>query len=370
MDKLAGEAAEHHWTAQQHQDFLDNELASARHKIVDSVGAGPMRADIFDATKRHKALLRERAAQAAGEAARAAALAAGKTAEEAENAYFTAHRRALGTPTRGGGVIPHFDHKIPPDSLGEDKHKALWRSGIRVWGNETAQDYAVIAQRAGNLKAWGFSSTGSSVKTSNIAELTKHNAVFVDKELNNAERTALRVYTGGSYQTINAAICGRDGTTVSGSIKTTVAGIESAFDKFKAKNPNMTPMTVMRGTRVPSGWKGSVGEYLDAAFTVGSRVEIGKVTSCSTKQNTAAAFAGHPPYMMVVMTRDGLPVKSISNFSGEDEVVVPTGAHLRCVHIDKNGVNGKPTVYLVGEDLVAEAEQAFTGSSSSWKQAS
>lgn len=370
MDKLAGEAAEHHWTPQQHQEFLDNELAAARHKIVDSVGAAPVRADIFDATKRHKALLRERAAQAAGEAARADALAAGKTVDEADHAYFLAHRRALGTPTRGGGVIPHFDHKIPPESLGEEKHKALWRSGIRVWGVETAQDYAVIAHRAGNLKAWGFSSTGSSVKTSNISELTKHNAQFVEKELNHAERTALRVYTGGSYQTINAAICGRDGAKPSGSIKATVAGIESAFDKFKEKNPNMAPMTVMRGTKVPSGWKGSVTEYLDAAFTVGARVEIGKVTSCSTKQSTATAFAGHPPYMMVVMTRDGLPVKSISNFSGEDEVVVPTGAHLRCVHIDKNGVNGKPTVYLVGEDLVAEAEQSFAGSSSSWKQAS
>jgi hypothetical protein len=178
------------------------------------------------------------------------------------------------------------------------------------------------------------------------------------------------VYTGGSYQTINAAICGRDGAKPTGSIKATVAGIEAAFDKFKEKNPNLAPMTVMRGTKVPSGWKGSVTEYLDAAFTVGARVEIGKVTSCSTKQFTATAFAGHPPYMMVVMTREGLPVKSISNFSGEDEVVVPTGAHLRCVHIDTNGVNGKPTVYLVGEDLVAEAEQSVAGSSSSWKQAS
>ena len=370
MDKLAGEAAEHHWTPQQHQDFLDTELAAARHKIVDSVGAGPVRADIFDATKRHKALLRERAAQAAGEAARAEALSVGKTAEEAEHAYFTAHRRAMGTPTRGGGVIPHFEHKIPPDSIGEEKHKALWRSGIRVWGNETAHDYAVISHRAGNLKAWGFSTTGGSVKTSSITELTKHNATFVDKELNNAQRTALRIYTGGSYQSINAAICGRDGVTPHGSIKTTVAGIESAFDTFKEKNPNMAPMVVMRGTRVPSGWKGSAGEYLDAAFAVGSRVEIGKVTSCSTRQSTASAFSGQPPYMMVVMTRDGLPVKSISNHAGEDEVIVPTGAHLRCVHIDKNGVDGKPTVYLVGEDLVAEAEQSFTASSSSWKQAS
>ncbi|MDA0252658.1 MAG: ADP-ribosyltransferase domain-containing protein [Actinomycetota bacterium] len=370
LDKVAGQSAERHWTREQQQDCLDAELSAARAKIVDSVGAGPLRADIFDATKRHKALLRERAAQAAGEAARTAALAEGKTVEEAEHAYFAAHRRAMGTPTRGGGVIPHFEHRIPPDSIGEVKHKALWRSGIRVWGRETANDYAVIAQRAGNLTAWGFSSSGGVVKTSNIAELTKRNAAFVDKDLDHGQRSALRTYTGGSYQVINAAICGRDGVTPHGSIKTAVAGIESAFDTFKEKNPNMSPMTVMRGTRVPSGWKGSVGEYLDAAFTVGARVEIGKVTSCSTKQSTASAFAGHPPYMMVILTREGLPVKSISMHAGEDEVIVPTGSHLRCVHIDKAGVNGKPTVYLVGEDLVAEAEQVSTGSSSSWKQAS
>jgi hypothetical protein len=368
LDKLAGESAERHWTRDQQQQCLDDELAAARTKMIDAVGAGPVRADIYDATKRHKALLRERKAHAAGEAARAAALADGKNAAEADKAYFTAHRRAMGTPTRGGGVIPHFEHKIPPESLGEDKHKALWRSGIRVWGRETADDYTVITQRAGNLKAWGFTSTGSSVKTSNIAELTKTNAKFVDTVLSHPERSALRTYTGGSYQVINAAICGRDGAEATGSLKTTVSGIESAFDKFKENNPNMAPMTVMRGTRVPSGWKGTPAEYLDAVFTVGARVEMGKVTSCSTKPSTASAFCGHPPYMMVVLTREGIPVKSISNFAGEDEVILPTTSHLRCVHVDKHGIDGRPTVYLVGEDLVAEAEETVNGHG--WKKAS
>jgi hypothetical protein len=54
-------------------------------------------------------------------------------------------------------------------------------------------------------------------------------------------------------------------------------------------------------------------------------MEVGKVTSTTTKQSTASAFAGHPPYYMVVRTREGLPVKSISNFSGEDEVILPMG---------------------------------------------
>ncbi|WP_262490983.1 ADP-ribosyltransferase [Mycobacterium simiae] len=367
MMQLAGQAAEHHWNSEQHQSFLDDRMGEARDKLIDSVGAGPVRADIYDATKRHKKLMRDKAAVAAGEAARAEALAAGKGAAAAEEAYVAAHRRALGTPTRGGGVIPHFDHKIPPDSLGAEKHKSLWRSGIRAWGKETADDYAVIAQCAGNLKAWGFSTTGSGVKTSNISELTVSNAAFVNKALDGKERSALTTYTGGSYTAINAAICGRDGATASGSIKTVVSGIESAFDKFREHNPNMTPMTVVRGTKVPSGWKGTPAEYIDAVFTVGARMEVGKVTSTTTKQSTASAFAGYPPYYMVVRTREGLPVKSISKFSGEDEVILPMGSHLRCVHVDHNGIDGKPTVYLVGEDLVAEAEDSGAGG---WKKAS
>ncbi|EHB48764.1 hypothetical protein MycrhDRAFT_5605 [Mycolicibacterium rhodesiae JS60] len=365
--QLAGQAAEHHWNTEQHDTFITDKMSEARDKLVDSVGAGPVRADIYDATKRHKKLVREKAAMAAGEQARTEALAAGKGVAAAEQAYAAAHRRALGTLTRGGGVIPHFDHKIPPDSIGAEKHKSLWRSGIRAWGRETADDYAVIAQRAGSPASWGFQTSGSGVKTSDIADLTKSNAKFVSQELTGKERSALTTYTGGSYTTINAAICGRDGATPSGSIKTVVSGIESAFDKFREKNPNMSAMTVMRGTRVPSGWKGSTAEYLDAAFTVGSRFEVGKVTSTSTKASTAQAFAGHPPYMMVIRTREGLPVKSISNFSGEDEVIVPMGSHLRCVHIDHHGIGGKPTVYLVGEDLVAEAEDTGAGG---WKKAS
>lgn len=364
--QLAGQAAEHHWSGEQHQSFIDDRMGEARDKLVEAVGAGPVRADIYDATKRHKKAMREKAAVAAGEAARAEALAAGKGAAAAQEAYAAAHRRALGTLTRGGGVIPHFDHKIPPDSLGADKHKALWRSGIRAWGKETADDYAVIAQRAGNLKAWGFSMSGPGVKTSSINELTAANAAFVQKSLDSKERSALTTYTGGSYTAINAAICGRDGATPSGSIKTVVSGIESAFDKFREHNPNMSPMTVVRGTKVPSGWKGTPAEYIDAVFSVGARMEVGKVTSTTTRQSTASAFAGHPPYYMVVRTREGLPVKSISNFSGEDEVILPMGSHLRCVHVEHNGIAGKPTVYLVGEDLVAEAEDSGVGG---WKKA-
>jgi hypothetical protein len=343
------------------QATIDEEMAEARDKLTDSVGGGPVRADIHDGIKRHRRAMQEKAAAWAGEQARVKALAGGATKAEADAAYAKAHRRALGTQTVGGGTIPHFDHDIPPQSLGADKHASLWRSGIRAYGKETADDYPVIAQRAGDLKAWGFTTgPGGHVQTSNIGALTTSNTEFVQKMLTYHERSALTTYTGGSYHAINAAITGRD-PSPSGHVKTVVSQLDSAFGKFREHNPNQAPMTLVRGTRVPSGWKGSTEEYIDAAFTVGSRMQIGKVTSFSTNHGTANAFAGHPPYMMVVRTLDGLPLKSISNFSSEDEVVLPMGTNLRCVKVDHTGIGGRPTVYMVAEDLVAEADSG-TGS--------
>ncbi|QHE73686.1 MULTISPECIES: ADP-ribosyltransferase [Rhodococcus] len=338
------------------QAVIDEEMAEAKDKLTDSVGGGPVRADIHDGIKRHRQTLRQQSAIKAGEQARAKALADGASKAAADAAYTRAHARALGTPTAGGGVIPHFEHDIPPQSLGADKHASLWRSGIRAYGKETADDYAVIAQRAGDLKSWGFQlGPGGQVQTSNIGALTTSNTAFVQKVLSYQERTALTTYTGGSYRSINAAITGRDANP-SGHVKSVVSQLDSAFDKFRKHNPNKTPMTLVRGTQIPSGWKGTTEEYIDLAFTVGSRMEIGKVTSFSTNHSTAHNFAGHPPYMMVVRTRDGLPVKSISNFSSEDEVVLPMGTHLRCVKVDHHGISGRPTVYMVAEDLVADAE--------------
>ncbi|WP_280781079.1 ADP-ribosyltransferase [Rhodococcus opacus] len=343
------------------QALIDEEMAEARDKLTNALGGGPARADIHDGIKRHKIALREQAADASGQHARAKALADGASEAEADDAYAKAHRRALGTPTVGGGVIPHFDHDIPPHSLGADKHASLWRSGIRAYGKETSGDYSVIAQKAGDLKAWGFQvGPGGQVHTSSIGSLTISNAQFVQKMLTYTERTALTTYTGGSYHAINAAITGRD-PSPSGHVKTVVSQLDSAFGKFREHNPNTAPMTLVRGTRVPSGWTGSTEEYIDAAFTVGSRMQIGKVTSFSTNHGTANAFAGHPPYMMVVRTRDGLPLKSISKFSSEDEVVLPMGTNLRCVKVDHKGIGGRPTVYMVAEDLVAEADGGTGG---------
>lgn len=337
------------------QKIVNDGYNGAVEKLVDSTGAGPVRTDIYDGIKRHRRRVREQGAADAGAKARAEALASGKSAAQADEAYARAHRRALGTETRGGGIIPHFERKIPPESIGAEQHTKLGHSGLRAFGKETADDYAVIHERNGDLKAWGFSVKGDNVTTSDLNKLTSTNSAFMTKVLDPNERNALRTYTGGSFQAINAAVTGRDPAPAT-STKTTITGIESAFDKFNEHNPNSEPMTVMRGTRIPNMWKGSPAEFLDATFTVGSKMQIGKVTSTTTRQNTATGFAGQPPYLMVIRTRSGLPVKSISMHSSEDEVIVPIGTDLRCVRVDHKGIHGMPTVWLVAEDLVAEAD--------------
>ena len=348
--------------AQSAKDTASNQLAQleqdARARVVDLSVRGPIEVDAREGSQRHRKRERDRKADQAGEQARDAALAAGGSAQEAEKAYAAARRKALGTVTRGGGVIPHFDHRIPPESLGQAGYDSLARSGIRAWGVETADDYPVIAQRSGNLSAWGFSS--GHVATSDIQTLVAQHRPFLKSELNQEERSALTTYTGGSYKTINAAITGRDSSPSSGTM-TTVSRIESAFGKLSKYEGDPTPMTVVRGTSVPSGWKGSTEEYLQQALKPGSRVEIGKVTSCSTRTEVANSFSGHGAggaYVMVIKARRGLAVKSISNHASEDEVVVPMGTYLRCVEVVDNGVGGKPTAYMVEEDLVAEAQDA------------
>lgn len=62
---------------------------------------------------------------------------------------------------------------------------------------------------------------------------------------------------------------------------------------------------------------------------------------------------------MAIRSRTGLAVKSISSHNHEDEVLMTMGTRMRCVDIQEKGMHGRPTVYLVEEDLVAEAEDGL-----------
>ncbi len=135
--------------------------------------------------------------------------------------------------------------------------------------------------------------------------------------------------------------------------------LRSAFDKYARHNASREPVTVVRGTRVPAGYTGPPADYLATAFPVGAKVEVGQVASATTRTATATRFADGGPgsYLMAIRTRDGLPVKAISANAGEDEVIIPPGTALRCVRVEPaSGLERRQTVYLVAEDLVAEAE--------------
>lgn len=352
-------------TREEQSALLEERLGTAREEIIEAAGATPMHAQINAATARHRLAEREAIAHRHGEVARAAAVAAGDP--DPNSAYRDAYDTALGTPTRGGAHIPHFVHQSPPASISRGDYDRLCHSGIRVYGAETRDDYPVFASRGPDLTAWGINNVYGTIATPDIKKLTATHARFVNKILTDDERTALRTYTSGqyigtgAYIAINAALTGRDASP-SPSVRTTIAHLESALHKFRQHNATTEPATLIRGTSVPGWWSGSRTQYLGFAFPVGSKVELNQVTSATTRPATAVQFGTHNPdhYLMVIRTRDGLPVKSISARSGENEVIVPPGTALRCVHVAERGLEQRPTVYLVAEDLAAEADAAAT----------
>ena len=341
--------------------FLAERLTHAREETVDAAAATPLHNEILDATTRHRHHQHHNAAQAAGDAARRAAEQAG---QDPDAAYTAAYRNALGTPTRGGAHIPHFaHHALPAPSIGADPHTTMARNGLRAYGTETADDYTVIRRRGGDLTSWGLRDVYGTLRPTHIAELTKAHSRFVNTALTTDERDALRTYTSGrhigsgAYIQINDVFTGRT-TTPSPAVANTCTHLRSAFDKYARHNTMREPVTVVRGTHVPSEWKATPRDYLATAFPIGAKVELGQVTSATTRTTTATKFADRGPgsYLMVIRTRDGLPVKAISANAGEDEVIIPPGTALRCVRVDAAGVEHRPTVYLVAEDLIAEAE--------------
>nr|WP_099020927.1 hypothetical protein [Mycolicibacterium palauense] len=203
-------------TPDEQQAFLAEHLTHARDEIVDAAAAAPLRTELLDATARHHHRQRLAAAETAGQAAR---LAASLSGDDPEQAYTAAHRHALGTPTRGGARIPHFEHHtLPAPSLGDATHTLLQHSGIRSYGKESARDYTVITRRGGDLTAWGLHDVYGTLRTTPIGDLAKTHARFVNTELTADERDALRTYTSGrhigsgAYIQINDVFTGRTRT--------------------------------------------------------------------------------------------------------------------------------------------------------------
>ena len=346
--------------------FLQERAAAARDEVVDAAAATPLRTDVLDASARHRHRQQLQGAEEAGQRAQAVAAAAGATTDAQQLAYEQAYRNSLGEPTRGGAHIPHFTHSAPPAGMGAQEHNRMSHSGLRVYGADSAADYTAIARRGGDLKQWGINNVYDTLALTPIKTLTATHARFIDKTLSSRERQALRAYTSGkhfeagTYLDINAALTGRE-PHPSPSTANTCTHLRSAFEKFSRYNTTAEPVVVVRGTSIPTWWDRSTQEYLSKAFPIGGKVMTTGITSASAKPAEAARFAGRSGrtrYTMVIRTRDGLPVKSISANAGEDEVIIPPNTALRTVAVRQNntGTVRGTTVYLVAEDLVAEAE--------------
>ena len=104
------------------QAVIDEEMAEARDTLTDALGADSLAPTSTTASHGTRSRCASRRRSRPGSRRGRKPSPTGATQAEADATYVKAHRRALGTPTVGGGTIPHFDHEIPPRSLGADRH--------------------------------------------------------------------------------------------------------------------------------------------------------------------------------------------------------------------------------------------------------
>lgn len=252
-----------------------------------------------------------------------------------------------------------------PAGFDGDLFDALCRAGLRAGGPETVDDFPVIAARAGDPAAWGFERDpfGGVGLWEDVAvdELEE----FFSAELSAAEREAVIDYTGGWSYGINAAIAGDEPPPVTADERRRAEHVVAACARYVGRPAaDRSVAGLARGARVPDGW-GSTEEFLAAVYPVGARVQTGRVMSLSTNLRVALGFAvdtgvdaGPDSYVCVVQTRDALSLLPVALDPFENESIVGPGRSLRCVHVDREGVAGLPTVYLVDEEIVAKRQAA------------
>jgi hypothetical protein len=246
--------------------------------------------------------------------------------------------------------------------LGVERHDALWRQGIRAFGRESAGDFPVIAARAGDPAAWSFEFDRWGVVEPWQAAGEDDLEEFFGSELSAEELAALTAYTGGWSGPMNAAVAGDEPPPVDPEAKAMVPHVLSALTKFseRAAASSYRPSSVtVRGVPIAAGFGDDPAGFFDSVFAVGARVDTGMVTSTSTSVRTALDFVdeGEPSYLMVIQSREGLPLHPIAMDPFESESIVAPGWALRCVHVDPHGIAGLPTVYLVDEEIAAAAQR-------------
>lgn len=255
-------------------------------------------------------------------------------------------------PSPGRGTEPVDDTDLT----------AIRHAGLAPASGGGPFDYPVIDHRDGDLVAWGFHDSDDpyALALSGAAELAASNE-FVLEQLSSAERDAFTMYTDGEFIDINAAYTGREPDPET-YIEEWRTDLDSAFAKLRDRSHAMNPVTVIRGTAIPPGYSGDLNEFLAVTYPVGAPVQLTKVTSFSAEPTVARSFTARKTggYLMVARTREGITLRSVSVCPEEDEVVIGPKSVMRTVRVDRTGISGMPTVYLVSEELINAENDAPT----------
>ncbi|MCC9182150.1 ADP-ribosyltransferase domain-containing protein [Mycolicibacterium mageritense] len=246
-----------------------------------------------------------------------------------------------------------------PAGLEPRRWSELWRCGIRAFGAESAADFPVIAERAGDPEAWDFYTN----RRGRIQTWQDHDADDFLDGMPEADRAALTAYTAGWSPEMNRAVTGDEPPPVDPEARAMADRVVAVLTQFDvhARADRRPAATVLRGVPMPPGWGRK--ELFDTVYPVGARVDLGQIASTSHNTAVALEFAEEEQaYIMVIQSRAALPIRSVSANPTEDESILGPAQRLRVVHVDPQGqaTAGRPAVYLVAEDLVA-AEQARAG---------
>lgn len=262
-------------------------------------------------------------------------------------------------------LVERVHGRAVPAGFDGQQFDALCRTGIRAWGRESATDFPVIKARAGDPAVWGFEpdrfggvALWDDVDHDELAE-------FFDTEVSAAEREAVIDYTGGWSYGINAAIAHDEPPPATADERRRAEQVVAVCARYTGRPAADRPVAgLARGSRIPDGW-GSTESFLAAVYPVGARVETGRVMSMSTNLRVAMRFAvdecadaDRASYVCVVQTRSALSLHPVALDPFENESILGPGRSLRCVHVDRCGVAGLPTVYLVDEEIVARRQAA------------
>ena len=195
----------------------------------------------------------------------------------------------------------------PPSPAGLDlqRRTELRRCGIRAYGAESATDFPVIAERAGDPEAWEFYTN----RRGRIETWQDHDADNFLDDMPEADRDALTAYTAGWSPEMNRAVTGDEPPPVDPEARAMADRVVAVLTQFDdhARADRRPAATVLRGVPMPPGWNDQ-RELFDTVYPVGARVDLGQIASTSHNTAVALEFADEEQaYIMVIQSRAAQP---------------------------------------------------------------